>query len=320
MPKIPNVFIGVDVSKEHLDIHLYPLKKDLRISNTDKAILKFIQLLMKYDVYQIVLEATGGYQQKLVKLCHKAGYKVWTVNPKIIRAFIISEEIKAKTDKIDAQMIALFASQKKKKYDNLTLPDTESIGLMKSLHRRRTDLVEMLKEEKTRLIHPSQSEQKKGIAKHIGFLEKEIKLIENRLQQIIVSRESLQKKHTILSSFPGVGKITAVTLLCEMPELGVATGKQVAAMVGVAPIIRQSGLNKGVATTQGGRDHVRQIIYMAALSARKHNPVLKDFYERLIYNGKRPKVALVALMRKLIVIIHVMLKKQEVWRYIGSGV
>lgn len=309
MSNLSQIFVGVDVAKNHLDLHLYPHNKDMRVANSDVGIGEIIRLLSGYKVKQIVLEPTGGYEQNLVQHCRMAGYSVWQANPSRIRAFIISEGIRAKTDKIDAKMIALFASQKESKL--CLLPDAESNETLRSLHRRRADLLKMLTMEKVRVSHPAQANQKKGIEKHIFFLEKQIAGLEKDIKKTIAEHEPLQKKYAIISSVPGVGMVTATALIAEMPELGIASDKQVAAILGVAPMIRQSGQSKGTASICGGRAEVRQIVYMAAVSARMHNPTLRQFYERLIRNSKKPKIALVALMRKLITIINALLRKEE---------
>ena len=303
---IPQIFVGVDVSKNKLDVHIYPLQKTFTVLNSKEGIQKIKQQLAGQVISQIVCEATGGYEH-LVKTLLSA----WVVEPKRIKAFIRSEGINAKTDKIDASMLALFASQKKPKHNPIILSaDEEHI---KALNNRRVDVIEMITKESNRIQHPQQKYCKNDVQKHISFLKKQLAKIDNEIEQLIRNNEALSSKAKIIESMPGVGKVTTSMLICSLPELGTVNDKQIAALVGVAPFDKQSGSYRGKSIVKGGRHNVRKVLYMAAVVAARFNPVLKIFYQRLLNGGKRPKVALVAIMRKLIVILNVMIQKGEAW-------
>ncbi len=305
-------FVGVDVSKDFLDVHIHPLGKSFRISNSKKAISKLLKELLTYNIEQIVCEASGGYDCFLLEMALKKSFKIWQVEPKRIRAFIVSEGIKAKTDKIDARYIALFASKKKPSYNSIGQSENEEE--LKALSRRRADLLQMITMEKNRFKHPQQKHSKKSISNHIKFMQREVKKIDEKIEQLIEKDDALNVKREILESIPGVGKVTAFTLLSSMPELGRIDNKPIASLLGVAPFDNQSGKFKGKSSINGGRRHVRKVVYMAAVSAIRCNSTFKVFYERLRTNGKGAKVALVAVMRKLITIMNVMLRKEEYWR------
>lgn len=312
MNKQTRIYIGVDVSKDFLDIHLHPLNKSFRIPNDTQSVRnKLIRKLSKYDVAQIVFEASGGYEAALFKELSKKGYQPWRVEPKRIKAFIVSEGIHVKTDKIDAKMIGLFASQKSPKYEKPILTDDEE--RLMALTKRRADLVRMIVREKNRLQNPVQVHCKDRINKHINFLEAEVLAIEKMISELVSNDEKRNAKARLITSVPGLGKITAAVLIGELPELGKIGSKQIAALVGVAPFIQQSGLSKGTASIKGGRKLVRSALYMAAVVGMIHNPVLRNFYRRLRNAGKSFKVAITAVMRKLLVILNVMIKNEEAW-------
>ena len=198
---IPQIFVGVDISKNFLDIHLHPLHKAFRINNDIQGIRKFIKELSKHNVEQIVYESSGGYEYLLNKELEKKQYKVWQVEPKRIKAFIVSEGINAKTDKIDAQMIALFAAQKQSRYQQRAVSEKEE--QLQALTRRRTDLTEIIVKEKNRLNHPQQVHCKQIISKHIAFIEDQIKAIDKLIAKLINSDNDLNNKAKIISSVQG---------------------------------------------------------------------------------------------------------------------
>ncbi len=208
-------------------------------------------------------------------------------------------------------MLALFASQKKPKHTPIQLSATEEH--IKALHNRRSDLIEMVNKEKNRIQHPQQHYCKHDLKKHISFLEKQLTKTEKEMTQLINDNDFLSAKAKIMESIPGVGKVSSAMLICSLPELGTITDKQIAALVGLAPYDKQSGIYRGKSIIKGGRYDVRKVLYMAALVAARHNPVLKVFYQKLLKAGKKHKVALVAVMRKLIVILNIMLQKGESW-------
>lgn len=250
---ISQISVGIDVAKEFLDIHLYPLGKSFKVSNNNKGLNKLCSIIANYQVKQIACEATGGYESLLDKKLSKHNYNVWIVDAKRMRAFINSEGIKVKTDKIDAQMIALFAYQKTPAYK--AMQTTEDEDQLYALSHHRTSLLRILIEEENRLNHPQQIFCRKEIQKHIAFLKKQIKSIELGVDVIIKKNTQLSSKTRIIESVPGIGKIMALTLITEMPELGIISNKKAAALLGVAPIIQQSGLSKGTAFIKGGRPY-----------------------------------------------------------------
>jgi transposase len=306
-------YVGVDVSKDFLDIYIHPSGMSCRIANTKKEITKFFKKHTTDNIEQIVCESSGGYEFLLLEIARKNSLKVWQVEPKRIRAFIVSEGIKAKTDKIDARLIALFASTKESTYSPIE-PSKEQAEL-KVLSMRRADLQQMIVMEKNRLKHPQHALSKKPISTHIAFMEREVKEIDKKAEQIIVNDETLNAKKKILESIPGFGKVTILALLSCVPELGKIEKNQISALLGVAPFDNQSGQFKGQSSIKGGRRHVRKALYMASISAVRWNPPIKALYERLCNQGKPTKVAIVASMRKLGTIANTMVKNGTVWKY-----
>ncbi len=311
MKKITNFFVGVDVSKKWLDIYIHPKNEFFRISNCVIGINKLLQTLSAYNIERIVCESSGGYENLLLNLCAEAQYKIWQVDPKRIKAFIVSEGIKAKTDKIDAKMIALFASQKEPKYDK----HQKSLihCKLRALVQRKTDLTNMASMEKKRLNGPSGLYCKENIENILKIFSDNINTLDVEIQKIIDEDDDMNNRKQILESIPGIGKTTAANLIAHMPELGTVENKEAAALLGVAPYTKQSGTYKGQETISGGRFAPRCALYMAALTACRYNPVMKNFYSRLRNTGKKPKVAVVAVMNKLIVTINAMCKKNMKW-------
>lgn len=313
MEIVAKVFVGVDVSKKHLDFYLHPLDKTLHIENSEAGMKLLLSELSshKENIQIVVCEATGGYETLMLETLKSAGYKTWIVEPKRIKAFIASEGKRAKTDKSDAKMIALFASQKERTYEDVAR-SVESIYL-NELCKRRADLKKNIVVEKLRLEHKQTPFCKKQIDQHIVYMEKKVAAIEEEIEKTLKVDETLKQKIDIAVSVPGVGKTTAVAIVAGLPELGQIEGRQIAALVGVAPFTRESGMHKGVARTAAGRQQVRHVLFMAAMAAAKHNKPLKTFYDRLIRKGKRRIVSIVAVMRKLIVIINAMVRDNREW-------
>ena len=303
------ISVGIDVGKSQLDVAIYPLERHLRIPNSVEPISKLIQLLKELDVSRIVLEATGRYEHEFVFACDKAGLPVCVVDPVKVRRFAQALGIHAKTDKIDAGVIARFAATMK--LEAKPIPDKQS-RVIKDLLTRRSQLMEMSTMEKNRLqIMPKELHSSiKGLLK---TLEKQIEAISNKVDGLVRQVKEWRVKTEILTSVPGVGKVLAYTLLSELPELGSLNSKEIAALVGLAPFNKESGRMTGKRRIRGGRPRVRTIMFMAMMSSIQCNPVFKRYYERLKAAGKLPKVALVACMRKLIVILNTMVKNQQRW-------
>lgn len=309
MTTVSKVFIGVDVSKNNLDICIYPLNKSFKIANSTTDIEKFIKSLSLYDVLEIACEATGGYEKLLATVLRKHSFNLWIVDPRRIKGFIIASGCKSKTDKIDAQKIAEFASKTSKEYQ--TIDKSENQEILQAWINRKQDLTEFLAAEKTRLKHPSHELCASKIQKMIAFLKKEIKALDKDIKNLIGSDAELQNKSTILESIPGIGQATAALLMSFVPELGQLSNPKISSLVGVCPYDRESGNYKGKKFIRGGRKIPRNALYMCALTTIKYYLPLKEFYDRLKRKEKPFKVAMVAVMHKLIMIANSLLQKGE---------
>jgi transposase len=311
MATLSQIDVGVDISKQHLDVYLYQTGKEVHIPNSTEGLARLVKILAQYQVGQIVCEATGGYESLMCKTLRALNYKVWRVQPRRIKAFIASEGIKAKTDKIDAKMIALFASQKECAYDEHSR--SENNEKLKNLVALKSSIIRSAAEIKTQLQQVSDADCTEFLNKNLQFYEKQITKLNTHIEQIISDDQDMSNKVKIMTSIPGIGDGTASTMLALLPELGTVNNKVAAALVGVAPYTRQSGNFKGQAKISGGRAPVRSMLYMAALTAIKYNPKLMEFYQRLIASGKVFKVAIVAVMRKLVIYLNTLVKKGELW-------
>lgn len=312
MENITKVFIGVDISKAYLDIYIHPIGRKMRIDNTKKGVSSFLREISQYCIGQVIFESSGGYESLLAKVLQKAEVKAWRVNPAKICAFRESEGIYAKSDTFDAKVLAFFGEQKQRHYEPHRYSKEEE--KLKEFVNRRSELIKMMIAEKARLKGPTGKHCKKSIERVLKFFEKELERIEKEIEDLKPKMKELQPKTVLLESIPGVGGITAITLLATVPELGSITNKQASALIGVAPYTRRSGTYRGKEFIKGGRETPRRTLYMATLTAVRHNKVLKEFYERLIKAGKKAKIALVACMRKLTGIINAMLRKNELWK------
>jgi len=302
-------YIGIDISKDYLDIAIRSTGEISRKRNNAKSITELKKELVKYLPCLVVIEATGGYEQNLTVGLQEANIPVAVVNPRQVRDFAKAKGKLAKTDAIDAKVLAHFAeAMKPEPKENIT---KESIELNEKQQRRR-QLVEMLTMEKNRLRMASGS-IKKHIEKTIKFLEKQLEEVEKELAEAIQKNEILFSKSNLLKSIKGIGDVTATSLIIDLPELGRANAVEIAALVGVAPFNHDSGRLKGTRSIRGGRAAVRSILYMATLSAARFNPVIREHYKHLCAMGKKKKVALVACMRKLLVIMNAMLKNNTSW-------
>jgi transposase len=311
MVTLSQVDVGVDISKRHIDVCLYQTGKEVHIPNSTEGLTKLTKVLAQYQVRQIVCEATGGYESLMCKTLRALNYKVWRVQPLRIKAFIASEGIKAKTDKIDAKMIALFASQKKCAYDEHFR--SENNEKLKNLVALKSSITASAAEIKTQLQQVSDPDCVQLLTQNLKFLEKQGTKLTVQIEQVIADDQDMSNKAKIMTSIPGIGDGTASTMLALLPELGTVNNKVAAALVGVAPYTRQSGSFKGQAKISGGRAPLRSILYMAALTAIKYNSKLAQFYQRLIASGKVFKVAIVAVMRKLVIYLNTLVKKGELW-------
>jgi len=302
-------FAGIDVSKAALDLDCLPPRAPRQFGNDEEGIAALVELLKGSGVERIVLEATGGYETNLAAALAAAGLPVVVINPKRVRDFAKASGVFAKTDRIDAHVLARFGEMIAPPVR--ALPDEAQRELTELLDRRM-QLVVMRAQEKARLttVLPV---ARRDIKEHIAWLDKRITKFEGDLSQRLRNSEVWKEKVELLDSVPGVGKVTIFTLLARLPELGRLNRGQVAALVGVAPFNDDSGKRRGQRFIQGGRCDVRCVLYMAALTAKRHNPAIKQFFERLIAAGKPFKVAMTACMRKLLTIINVIMKTQQPW-------
>jgi transposase len=302
---------GIDVSKEHLDVHLLAEGEAFVVANDHEGIDALVKRLLKARPELVVLEATGKYERPAAMAIAAAGISVAVVNPRQARDFAKATGRLAKTDKIDAQILARFAAAIEPPPS--ILPDEEAQALQAILTRRRQVLL-MLTAEKNRLLMAPKPVAKR-IRAHIRWLEKELERTDGELDEAVQQSEAWHRNEELLRSVPGVGPVLARrTLLAELPELGTITHKRLSALVGVAPFNRDSGKIRGKREVWGGRAPVRAALYMGALVATRYNPILKEFYERLLSVGKPKKVALVACMRKLLVILNAMMRDGAIWR------
>lgn len=303
-------YLGIDVSKAHLDYAYHGSLESGQVDNQPKGIAQLVAECKTRQVTLVIVEATGGLEMPVVAALLTAGVPTAVTNPRQVRDFAKGMGQLAKTDKIDAHMLAHFGATVKPRVYVLPSADAQTL---EALLTRRNQLLDILTAERLRLssTHISQRER---LEKHIEWLKAEVEEIDQELDQSIQLSETWKAKDTLLQSVPGVGRILSTSLLAWLPELGLLTGKQIAALVGVAPFNRDSGQWRGRRMIRGGREQVRSPLYMAALSASRFNPVISVFYARLIKAGKPAKVALTACMRKLLTILNAMLKQKTAWK------
>jgi transposase len=303
-------FVGIDVAKDELVVKVRPSGESWTVPNNELGVLSLVERLSRLSPALIVLEATGGYEALAVASLARAGLPVVVVNPRQVRDFGKSTGQLAKTDAIDADLLALFAERVRP--EPRPLPDEAAQHLSAILTRRR-QLIEMLVAERNRLGTAPPS-LRKSISEHIRWLERRLRAIDQDLDRAVQSTPAWRAKETIYRSVPGVGPTMARTLLAELPELGSLNRKQIAALAGVAPLSRDSGRSRGRRIVWGGRAVVRGVLYMSTLAATRHNPALAAHYRRLIEAGKPKKLALTACMRKLLVILNAMARTGTPWR------
>lgn len=303
------VFAGIDVSQARLDVAVSD-GQTWSVPHDESAITTLVAQLAAHHPTLIVLEATGGLEIPLTSALATAGLPVVVVNPRQVRDFARAKGLLAKTDALDAQVLAQFAERIRPQ--PRPLPDAEARNLA-ALWTRRRQLVEMLSAEKNRLSSASSS-VRKSLRNHIAWLERELQHTNTDLTAAIQQSPVWREKDELLRTVPGVGPVLTSTLLANLPELGTLTNKQIAALVGVAPLNRDSGTLRGRRTVWGGRAQVRAVLYMSAIVAARFNPVIRAFYRRLCAVGKAKKVALTACMRKLLTILNAMLKHRTPWR------
>jgi transposase len=307
-----NIFVGIDVSKQTLDVALGEDAKPIQISNDQTGVDALVKKLKSISPNLVVLEATGGYEALVASTLYDSGLPVVVANPRHVRDFAKSLGILAKTDAIDARVIALFAAAVKPELRPLKDRATAELS---ALVARRRQLVDMIVAEKNRL-HKAIKRNRKDIKEHIKWLNKRLDHINKDIDKEIQNSPIWRYRDDILQSTPGVGPTTAAILISDLPELGSIDPKKIAMLVGLAPLNRDSGKFKGRRRIWGGRSHVRSALYMSTLAAVRCNPVIRSFYKRLTEAGKCHKVAMTACMRKLLVTLNAMVRDQTLWHQI----
>ena len=302
--------VGIDISKSKFDVSFPDRSKGVVYKYTPAGMKKFIAVLIKLQPKRICLEATGGWENKLVACLHKHNFPVSVVNPRLIRDFARAKNQLAKTDQIDARIIREYAQVMNPR---LTPPLTDAQQKMREFTSRREQTKKTIIQEQNRLETTVDREVIKMIEQSIEFHKEQLRLIEKKLKELIDADEESRNRSKILQSVPGIAGITAALLISDLPELGSLNRKQIARLVGVAPTNRDSGTLRGRRTIGGGRVRIRNGLYMPTVTALNHNPIISAFYKRLVKNGKPKMVALVAAMRKLLIILNTMLKEGKQW-------
>lgn len=303
-------YVGIDVSKDKLDVGILGRKQAKQVSNTKDGTAQLVKEMVELQPELIVVEATGGYQRAVVDALFHAGVSVAVVNPTRVRQFARASGLLAKTDKLDAFVLAAYGkTMQPRRYAG----KNEAEKQLSALLVRRKQLEEMLKAEQNRLRTIAPSLQG-SVERSIAFLKDEKKRLEEQIQEFLKEEKAWQEQAQVLSSAPGVGMVTTATLLADLPELGKMDRKKIAALVGVAPMNYDSGRKRGYRKTKGGRTDVRSVLYMSTLVATRYNPVIQAQYQQLLKRGKEKKVALTACMRKFLTILNAMARDQQPFR------
>jgi transposase len=300
-------FVGIDVSKSILDIFDATLGRHERIANASEPIAALAERWRGKTVF-VVFEATGLYDRLLQMALHGAGIAFARVNPQRARDFARAAGFLAKTDAVDARMLAMMAERMRPRADFPAPPERERLRM---LHRRRDQLVHTRQQERTRFSEASEAEERDDLGDHIAFLSARIKELELRIRRLIASVETLKRAAAQLRNAPGIGPVAATTLLALMPELGSRSPKAIAALAGLAPLNRDSGTVRGKRTIAGGRKRVRDALYMAALAAVRSSAHFRATYDRLLAAGKAKKLALIAVARKLLIALNAMVRDNK---------
>ena len=301
--------VGIDVSKKRMDVNVYGEQEVTDWDNNSLGVSQLGEWLGQGKVKLVVVEASGGVEMRLIgELAHRE-LPVAVVNPTRVRNFARAAGKLAKTDKIDARTIAEFGEKMAPEPKQLV---SQARRKLAGLVTRRYQLITMMTAEKNRLSTTPDDVQE-WVVQHLEWLAEQMTAIENAIDECIAAESSWQEEAAVLESVPGIGPVTSFTLLADLPELGKLNRQEIAALVGVAPFNRDSGPKRGKRRIFGGRASVRRVLYMAVLSATRHNPVIRDFYHRLLAAGKLPMVALTACMRKLLTILNAMMRTGKPW-------
>jgi len=305
------IHVGIDVSKDRLDVHVRPGGEAFAVTRDGKGLEDLIEQLRTLSPQLIAVEATGGYETVVAAAIAGAGLPLVVVNPAQVRHFAQAIGKRAKTDPIDAAVIAAFVEAVKPELR--ALPD-EAQRLLAELVARRRQIIEMIVAEGQREKRAANVRIRKGILRHIKMLEKELPSIDDDIGTLVRGSPVWREKEDLMISFPGIAQRLARSILAEVPEIGSLTRRQIASLAGIAPFTRQSGRWKGRSMIGGGRAPARAALFMAALVASRHNPVLKQFYGRLLTAGKPKMVALIAVARKILTILNAMIRDKRKWQ------
>jgi transposase len=305
-----DVYVGIDVSKDTLDVAIGGENRTIQEGNHRQGIGRLVAEMERLQPGLIVVEATGGYEESVVSALYRAGQRVALVSPQRVRQYARARGILAKTDQIDAENLADFGKHIRPR---LFVAKSEAGEQLSALLTRRNQVGEMHQAEKNRL-RTAHVSQKGSIQTVVDCLEQELRRLDEEIRKYLDEHAEMKGQEQLLRSAKSVGRITAATMLAELPELGRLDRKQIAALVGVAPMNQDSGKKRGYRKTKGGRPDVRKVLYMATLTGIRHNPVIKANYERLLEHGKEKKVAITACMRKLLTILNAMVRDQTPFR------
>jgi transposase len=305
------IVVGIDVSKERLDVHVHPAGESFAVSRNAEGLDALIARIGSLKAQAIAVEATGGFETVVAASVAGAGLPVIVVNPAQVRAFAQALGKRAKTDPIDAAVIARFVAATKPEIR--ALPDANT-RLLAALVTRRRQIIQMMVAERQREPHLPSRHLKKSVARLLKALEKELNALDQDIDDTVRGSPAWREKEDLLKTVPGVGNIVARTLLAELPELGQLDRRQIASLAGLAPWTRQSGQWRGKSFTGGGRSSVRAALFLSAMVAAKHNPLLKAFHQRLIAAGKPKMVALIAVARKLLTILNAIIRDNRPWQ------
>jgi transposase len=304
-------YVGIDVSKDRLDVHVLPQDEAFFVERNGKGLTDLVERLRSFAPSLIAVEATGGFESTTAAALAGAGLPLAVVNPAQIRHYARALGKRAKTDAIDAHVIARFAADVRP--EARALPD-EMTQFLADLVARRRQIIEMLQAERQREMRTTVRRLKKSIARLVAALEKELNALDSDIDDTVRGSPVWREKEDLLASVPGVGAQTARTLLAELPELGTLDRKRIASLAGLAPFTRQSGQWRGKSMIGGGRKSVRSALFMAAMVAGRHNPHLKAFRDRLVGAGKPKMVAIIAVARKLLTILNAILRDKTPWQ------
>lgn len=304
------VYIGIDVCKDWLDIHVHPAGVEVRFTNDHAGVGGLIRRLADWSVGLIVVEATGKWHRHVHRRLHEAHHRVATINPYRSRKFADALGLLAKTDTIDARVLALFAAHLTPRP---TPPPTADVAALKELVAARRESQRDMVALKNRVATTEHRLVGHQLRARLAMIERHLKALEAAIREIIAANPALAQRAAILVSIPGVGPIAAMTMLADLGELGTCSRTEIAALTGVAPMNWDSGQLRGRRIIKGGRANVRAVLYMAAVAAIRCNPSLKAFYKRLTEKGKKPKVALTAVMRKLVIMANALITENRLW-------